>query len=279
MKELTVKEVKSLVNRIGPHLGCDFTDDPEFPEGRRDICVVKHTAENGDYGFDTIYLVWKDPVGIHYKEIANSRLTKDYIHINSVEIDKDGSISVKFGSGGGYSGVPWNESMKAIIGNSKAEISKKDPESFTEQAKQEMVKVVESHWHSHPLYKPTSIKESVIDEERGIAAFVLFEQIDTDRLSKHGEGWLGDQFRYSLWVMKKDGKPWRIYEDHAYIRPLTKSGLTGTRGRSCKLKNLRIEGNTIQVLHPEGDRVEKQEWKELNLPTTSIATMAIALTI
>jgi len=57
-----------------------------------------------------------------------------------------------------------------------------------------MVKVVESHQHNHPLYQPTVVKESVVDEERKIAVFILFEQIDTDRCTEHGDGWLGDQF-------------------------------------------------------------------------------------
>lgn len=265
MTELTAQEAKSLVSRIGPHLGYDYTYDPVFPEGRSDVCAVRHMAENGStYGFDTIYLVWKEPNGtIHYKEIANSRATKDYIHIGSVVVNGDGSVSVKFGSGGSYSGVPWSNSMKVAVSSGKAEVSKEDPVSFTEQAKQTMVKVVESHRHDHPLYKPTVVKESVIDEERGIAAFILFEQIDTDRVSKHGEGWLGDQFRYSLWVMKDDEEPQQIYEDHAYIRPRTKSRLTETRGRDCSLKDLQLEGDTVKVLHPEGDKVEEQEWKEL----------------
>jgi len=265
MAELTAQEAKSLVDRIAPKLGCDYTYDPVFPEGRNDVCAVRHMAENGStYGFDTIYLVWKEPDGtIRYQEIKNSRATKDYIHIKSVEINEDGSVLVKFGSGGSYSGVPWSESMRVAISSGKAQASKESPLSFTEQVKQAMVKIVESHQHNHPLYKPTVVREWVIDEKRGVAAFILFEQIDTDRLSEHSEGWLGDQFRYSLWVMKRDEEPRQIYEDHAYIRPFSKSGLTGTRGRDCTLKNLRLEGNTVKVLHPEGRRVEEQKWKEL----------------
>lgn len=263
---LTTQEVENLIDRIGPSLGYDLTYEPVFPEGRRDICAVKRLAENGStYGFDTIYLVWKEPDGsLKYREIKNSRSTKDYIHINSVVVNEEGSISVDFGSGGSYSGVPWSESMKVvIIGSGRAQVSKESPTSFAEQAKQAMVKVVENHRHEHPLYKSTVVKESVIDEDRKIAAFVLFEQIDTDRCTEHGDGWLGDQFRYSLWVLKAGEEPRRLYEDYAYIRPRSKSELTGTRGRDCMLKNLRIDGDTIKVSHPEGERVEKQEWKEL----------------
>jgi len=289
MAELTAKETKALIDRVGPSLGCDFTYEPVFPKGRKDICAVRRLAENGStYGFDTIYLVWKEPDGtVKHKEIENSRDTKDYISIDSVVVNKDGSVSVKFGSGGSYSGVPWSESMKVAISSDQAQVSKESPSSFAEQAKQAMVKVVENHQHNHPLYEPTHVVESVIDAARKIAVFILFEQIDTDRLTPQAEdllrevagpnhplqafmptdvtseGWLGDQFRYSLWVMKAGQEPKQLYEDHAYIRPRSKSELTGTRGRDCALKNLRIEKNKIKVLHPEGERVEDQEWKEL----------------
>jgi hypothetical protein len=265
MAELTAKETKALIDRVGPSLGCDFTYEPVFPKGRKDVCAVRRLAENGStYGFDTIYLVWKEPDGtVKHKEIENSRATKDYIHIDSVVVKKNGSVSVKFGSGGSYSGVPWSESMKVAISSGQAQVSKESPSSYTEQAKQAMVKVVENHQHNHPLYEPTHVVESVIDAARKIAVFILFEQIDTDRLAEYGEGWLGGQFRYSLWVMKAGQEPKQLYEDHAYIRPRSKSELTGTRGRDCALKNLRIEKNKIKVLHPEGERVEDQEWKEL----------------
>ncbi|MFH0803660.1 MAG: hypothetical protein V1877_00895 [Candidatus Tagabacteria bacterium] len=263
--ELTAKEAKSLINRIGPRLGYDYTHEPEFPEGRNDVCAVVHTTENGStYGYDTVYLVWKEPDGtVKHEEIRNSRSTKDYIHIKSVKVKKDGSISVEFGSGGSYSGVPWSESMKVAIKGGKAETSKEDPQTFTDKVNQKMVEIVESHKHNHPLYKPTMIKESAIDEKRKIAAFVLFEQIDTDRCSEHGDGWLGDQFRYSLWIMRGNKKPVQLFEDHAYIRPRSKSELTGTQGRDCSLKNLRFEGEKIKVSHPKGEKVEDQTWEDL----------------
>jgi hypothetical protein len=126
-----------------------------------------------------------------------------------------------------------------------------------------MVKVVENHQHHHPLYQSTVVTEFVIDEDRKTAVFILKEQIDTDRLSEYDEGWLGDQFRYSLWVMKGESEPVQLYEDHAYIRPRTPYELTGTRGRDCSLKNLKLEGDLIRVTHLRGERVEKQEPEEL----------------
>lgn len=261
---LTVEEAKSLIERIGPRLGYDYTHAPQFPKNRDDVCAVVHTTENGStYGYDTVYLVWKESDGsVKHKEIRNSRSTKDYIHVKSVKVNKDGSVSVEFGSGGSYSGIPWSKSMKVAITSGKTKISKEDPRTFTDKVNRKMVEIVKSRKYNHPLYKPTTIKGSVIDEKRKIAAFILFEQIDTDRCTERGEGWLGDQFRYSLWVIKHGQEPKQLFEDHAYIRK-SKSELTGTRGRDCTIKNLRIEGDSIKALHPEGECVEEEKWVEL----------------
>jgi len=146
--------------------------------------------------------------------------------------------------------VEWDDSGEANPFESKVEVAMED--------------VIKSHQHFHPLYKPTQVTESIIDSKKRIATWILFEQIDTDRNTEDGEGWLGDQFRYSLWKMgSNSNSPIQVYEDHAYIRPYSKSGLTGTQGRDCTLKDLRIEDGQIKVLHPEGEQVEEQEWKEL----------------
>lgn len=117
-----------------------------------------------------------------------------------------------------------------------------------------------------PVYQSPRIVEYVIDAKRMIAAWILFEQIDSDRGSEDGNGWLGDQFRYSLWLMQSEKTPVRLYEDHAYLRPHSRSGLTGTRGRDCSLKKLRLENNSLIVSHPEGERIEEQIWRELSFP-------------
>lgn len=265
MQELTPQEAKSLIERVGPKLGYDFTSQPVFPEGRKDVCVVKHTAENGsDYGYDVVYLVWKTPDGqVKHAEVANSRATKDYVHLRSVKVNDDGSVSVDFGSGGSYSGVPWDETMKVALQGAKPKVTRQAPVSFTEAAKQTMFTLVEQHRHDHPHYRQTCVTESVIDEERRLAVCVLFEQIDTDRGAAGGEGYRGDQFRYSVWKMNGDSKPVQLFEDHAYIRPHTKNEMTGTRGRDCTIKGLRLEGNQVKVQHPNGEKVEAQTWEEL----------------
>ena|SRR3989344_470532 len=112
MKELPSDKVKLLVDTIGPSLGYDLTYEPVFPPERKDICAVRRLAENGSsYGYDTIYLVWNnDADKLYYREIANSKISKDYIHINKVSI-QDGQIVVEIGSGGSYSGKPWTRTI------------------------------------------------------------------------------------------------------------------------------------------------------------------------
>lgn len=116
-KELFTEEAKQLIDRIGPSLGRDYTYNPVFPKNCKSVCAVRRMTEDGStYGFDTIYLVWKEPDGsIKHKEIKNSRLTKNYIDVNFIKVNKNGSVSVKFGSGNSYNGVPWSESMKVAI--------------------------------------------------------------------------------------------------------------------------------------------------------------------
>ena len=113
---LLAEEAENLVTKIGPSLGYDHTYNAVFPKTRNDVCAVKRLAENGhSYGFDTIYLVWKDKNGqIRHKEIVNSRASKDYIHIDAVEADGD-NITVKFGSGGSYSGSPWKDRKQIAL--------------------------------------------------------------------------------------------------------------------------------------------------------------------
>ena len=56
-------------------------------------------------------------------------------------------------------------------------------QEFQQRVEEAMKKCVKKHQHHHPLYQPTKITEYQIDEERKLAAWILFEQIDTDRLT------------------------------------------------------------------------------------------------
>ncbi|MGH7175470.1 MAG: hypothetical protein ACREGR_03885 [Minisyncoccia bacterium] len=116
---LTTKEAEDLITRVGPSLGCgDHTYGPQFPEERDDVCAVRRMAENGtNYGYDTIYLVWKDKDGrLQYRELANSSSTKDYLYIEGIKAEGE-RITVKLSNGGAwYSGNPWESEHSSGIG-------------------------------------------------------------------------------------------------------------------------------------------------------------------
>ncbi len=118
MSIIAPEEARNYISKIAPMLGCDFTYAPSFPEGRQDVCVVSHAAEDGtSYGFDTLYLVWKMQDGkIQHREIANSRTTKEYIGIRSIKVEGD-KVTVEYGGSGVYSGSPWSSSRTALIGD------------------------------------------------------------------------------------------------------------------------------------------------------------------
>jgi hypothetical protein len=102
------EQVMALINRVGPHIDAryDYTYSPIFPEGRTDVCAVKRMAENGSsYGYDTLYLVWEKDGKLQYREIANTRSSKDYIHIEKVTADGP-VVTVEYGGGGFFSGEP-----------------------------------------------------------------------------------------------------------------------------------------------------------------------------
>jgi hypothetical protein len=116
MTTLTPGEAESLVKRVASKLGYDYYGGSTFPKDRKDVCAAKYTSENGStYGYDTIYLVWKDAKGeIQHSALINSRDTKDYIHIEEV-VAEDNKVTVKVKSGGSYSGKPWEKSIAATI--------------------------------------------------------------------------------------------------------------------------------------------------------------------
>jgi len=108
MEQLKAEDVKRLIDRVGESLGYDHTYGPIFPDGRQDVCAINRMVENGStYGYNVIYLVWTDIGGnVQYKEIANTRATKDYMHIDSITVNGN-KVTVSFGSGGSFSGTPW----------------------------------------------------------------------------------------------------------------------------------------------------------------------------
>ena len=102
------EQVVTLINRVGPHIDAryDYTYGPIFPEGRTDVCAVKRMAENGSsYGYDTLYLVWENDGKLQYREIANTRSSKDYLHIEKVMVEGH-IVAVEYSGGGSFSGKP-----------------------------------------------------------------------------------------------------------------------------------------------------------------------------
>jgi hypothetical protein len=125
-------------------------------------------------------------------------------------------------------------------------MNKEENKSFADVVKEVMNQCVQQHQHNHPLYRETSIHQHIIDEKRKIAAWVLFEQIDTDRCTniENDHGWLGDEYKYSVWYMKEGKEAEQLYSDHAWIRKSI-SALTGSRGRDCQINLVRIEDDGI----------------------------------
>ncbi len=114
-----------------------------------------------------------------------------------------------------------------------------------------MEKALREHRHNHPLYEATSISAKLIDEEQGRAAFVLREQIDIDRSTLASRGWLGDQFRYSVWYVSGDGNAQQLYEDHAYLG----GGMQKGRDASINLVGLEKDGVIAEISPKEAEGV------------------------
>lgn len=89
LKNLNSERVKDYIGSIGPKLGYDYTYDPIFPKKRKDICAVRHMAESGSSGFDTIYFVWLDNEGeMNNMKIANSKASQNYLFIREIKEDE-----------------------------------------------------------------------------------------------------------------------------------------------------------------------------------------------
>ena len=60
--------------------------DTKQLKGKNIAAIVWGTENGSDYGFDTVYLVWKDKKGkLRYKEITDSRDNKDYLSVNGIK--------------------------------------------------------------------------------------------------------------------------------------------------------------------------------------------------
>jgi hypothetical protein len=123
-KRLFAMKARRAVQRIAPNEGYIITDEPLFPEGRSDICIVRHSTENGvNYGFDTIYVVWLTPEGrINCLELINSRDTRDYIWVKDAKIEEsmlvkieESMLVIDVWSSGSFSGQPWTRRFSVSL--------------------------------------------------------------------------------------------------------------------------------------------------------------------
>jgi hypothetical protein len=73
-------------------------------------------VEDGStYGFNVVYLVWKDSSKkLNYEELINTRRSKDYVSVDKIVAEKD-EITVEVSSGGSFSGKPWSKSFSRKI--------------------------------------------------------------------------------------------------------------------------------------------------------------------
>jgi hypothetical protein len=113
-REAFAREAEALIERVGNSLGYDYTGTPVFPEGRDDIAVVRRTTENGvSYGYDTIYVVWKEKEkeGVCHDTLADTRASKDYLHIRRVFMEED-MLVVVVASSGSFSGKAWERTIR-----------------------------------------------------------------------------------------------------------------------------------------------------------------------
>ena len=92
MNKITPEEAKSLVDKLGPsdrigygtQQGC-FTQTPVFPENRRDICaVVRSVAPRASFGYDTLYLLWKNDNILKDRRIHSTNQSHR-IYINAIQ--------------------------------------------------------------------------------------------------------------------------------------------------------------------------------------------------
>ena len=117
MWNLTEQEIVDLMKKIGERLGYDHTSAPIFAEGREDVAVAKHTTEDGSsYGYDSVYVMWKNTDGsICYQKILDTKISKDYLHIEEIPHVEDTELVATISSGGSFSGIPFKKTVRVRL--------------------------------------------------------------------------------------------------------------------------------------------------------------------
>lgn len=181
-----------------------------------------------------------------YRDQFDARLDNSNLSFKKVEVVEvtETSVTVKASTRDGSNSQKLTFDIVAAepkVAESEAEeISAEDKAAFEQEVKKAMDVCVKHHKINHPLFHfPNQIGEHKVDHNLRIAAWILEEMIDTDRCTEQGSGWLGDQYRYSVWKMESGKEPVQIYEDHAY-----------TKERGCNIRDLRLyRGKVIFTVH------------------------------
>ena len=186
--------------------------------------------DSRSYTYRDQYNPRKDDWSLYYKKVKIVKVTSEIISILAINRDGD------------KDDMTFYLEAKSKPETKRPRISQKEKETFESHVKSEMKRISDAYQHNHPLFtRQTQINEHIIAHELKIAAFVLFEQIDTDRCTLEGSGWLGDQYRNSIWVIKNKEQAIQLFEDHAY-----------TKQRGCDIRGLRIFEGKIFATNWEG---------------------------
>lgn len=224
-------------------------------EGVAAYCLDKHWwSGSSGIGMAAIVGVFRDGEVVSrsftYRDQYRAENDDWSLSFNKVKVTKvtETSVTVKATPGRDYSPRTFTFEIKAKpkAKDKAKEITEAEKKKFENHVKAQMEKVVARNQHNHPLYNTqTQVRDSKIDHENKLAAFILLEQIDTDRCTPHGTGWLGDQYRYSLWIIKGKSGAERVHEDHAY-----------SKDRGCDLRGLRIYNGKVYVTDWQGKELK-----------------------
>ena len=93
-----IKQARSLVEKIGSKLGHDAIKETK-QLCKKDLAIIIWGANNNStngYNYDTAYLVWKNKNELKNRILADSKGTKEYIHIKDI-VENGEDIFVKLG--------------------------------------------------------------------------------------------------------------------------------------------------------------------------------------
>jgi hypothetical protein len=118
--------------------------------------------------------------------------------------------------------------------NGKVDLIQLPPANLEEEIQQAVTAV------SSAAYDPR-VSEKFLDEERGVAVFILVEIIDRGPLGFSTAR--GHQERYSLYRLRRGQKPKLLFSDTAW------TGTPECHGRQCSLVGLKVNDGQIRIAH------------------------------